>query len=43
MKEERGERNVYIKIMYREPLLVSYTLGNTIVILEGWLNVGNLM
>jgi hypothetical protein len=26
LKDERGKRNVYIKIMYREPLLVPYTL-----------------
>jgi hypothetical protein len=43
MKDERGKRNVYIKIMYREPLLVPYTLGNTVAIIERWLNVGNLM
>jgi hypothetical protein len=43
MREERGKINVYIKIMYREPLLVSYTLGNTIAILDGWLNIRNLM
>jgi hypothetical protein len=43
MKEEREKRNDYIKIMYKEPLLVSYTLGNTITTLKGWLNVGNLM
>jgi hypothetical protein len=43
MKDERGKRNVYIKIMYREPLLVPYTLGNIVTTLEGWLNIGNLM
>jgi hypothetical protein len=43
MKEGREKINVYIKIMYREPLLVPYTLRNTIATLEGWLNVGNLM
>jgi hypothetical protein len=43
MKEEKGKGNVYIKIMYREPLLVTYILGNTVVTLEGWLNVENLM
>jgi hypothetical protein len=35
MKDEREKRNVYIKIIYREPLLVSYILGNTIGSLEG--------
>jgi hypothetical protein len=43
MKEERKKRNVYIKIMYKEPLLVLYTLENTVATLECWLNVGNLM
>jgi hypothetical protein len=43
MKEERGKRNVYIKIMYRKPLLVPYTLGNTVATIEDWLKVGNLM
>jgi hypothetical protein len=40
MKGERGKTNVYSKIMYREPLLVFYTLRNTAAILEGWLNIG---
>jgi hypothetical protein len=43
MKDEREKRNVYIKIMYREPLLVTYTLGNTITTLKDWLNIENLM
>jgi hypothetical protein len=43
MKDERGKRIVYIKIMYREPFLVLYTLGNIVATLEGWLNIGNLM
>jgi hypothetical protein len=43
MKDEREKRNVYIKIMYREPLLVPYTLENTVAILEDMLNIGNLM
>jgi hypothetical protein len=41
MKDERGNRIIYIKIMYREPLLVPYTLGNTIATFEGWLNIRN--
>jgi hypothetical protein len=43
IKDERGKRNVYIKIMYREPLLVPYTLGNTVATFEGLLNIENLM
>jgi hypothetical protein len=43
MKEERGKRIIYIKIMYRKPLLIPYTLENTIVTLEGWLNIGLLL
>jgi hypothetical protein len=43
MKDERRKSNVYIKIMYRESLLVPYILGNTIAIIEGWLNIKNLM
>jgi hypothetical protein len=43
MKEEKGKRIIYIKIMHREPLLVPYTLGNTVTTLEGWLNIGNLI
>jgi hypothetical protein len=43
MKDERRKINVNIKIMYKEPLLVPYTLGNTVPTLEGWLNVGNLV
>jgi hypothetical protein len=31
VKEERGKIKVYIKIMYKEPLLVPYTLGNTVI------------
>jgi hypothetical protein len=42
MKDERGKRNVYIKIMYRKPLLVLYMLKNTIT-LDGWLNIENMM
>ena len=41
--EEREKRNVYIKIMYRGPLLVPYILENIIVTLDGWLNIRNLM
>jgi hypothetical protein len=43
MKDERGKINLYIKIMYRESLLVPYTLGNIVTIFESWLNIGNLM
>jgi hypothetical protein len=43
MKDEKRKRNVYIKIMYRKPLLVSYILENTVATLDGWLNIGNLM
>jgi hypothetical protein len=43
MKDERGKRIVYIKIMYRKPLLVPYILRNTVTILETWLNIGNLI
>jgi hypothetical protein len=43
MKDERGKKIVYIKIMHREPLLVPYTLENTVATLEGWLNIKNLM
>jgi hypothetical protein len=43
MKDERGKINVYIKIMYGEPLLVPYTLENTVTTLDGWLNIENLM
>jgi hypothetical protein len=37
------EANVYIKIMYKEPLLVPYILGNTVETLEGWLNIENMI
>jgi hypothetical protein len=30
MREERRKKNVYIKIMYRESLLVLYALENTV-------------
>jgi hypothetical protein len=43
MKNERGKRNIYIKIMYREPFWVPYTLKNTVTTLKDWLNVGNLI
>jgi hypothetical protein len=43
MKDERGKINVYIKIMYRELLLVLYTLKNTITTLDSWLNIENMM
>jgi hypothetical protein len=43
MKEERGNKNVYIKIMYMELLLVPYILGSTVAIIEKWLNIGNMM
>jgi hypothetical protein len=39
MKDERGKRIVYIKIMY----VVPYTLGNSVATIEGWLNIENLM
>jgi hypothetical protein len=42
MKDVRGKRNIYIKLMYREPLLVPYILGNTVATPE-WLNVGNMI
>jgi hypothetical protein len=34
-KKMKEERNVYIKIMYKKPLLVSYALENTIATLDG--------
>jgi hypothetical protein len=34
MKYERGKKSIYIKIMYREPKVVPYTLGNTVTTLE---------
>jgi hypothetical protein len=34
MKDERGKKIVYIKIMHREPLLVPYTLENTVATLR---------
>jgi hypothetical protein len=43
MKEERRKKNVYIKIIYKKPLLTLYTSGNTIATLDGWLNIENLM
>jgi hypothetical protein len=43
MKYKRGNINVYIKIMYRESLLVPYTLENTVTTLDSWLNIGNLI
>jgi hypothetical protein len=43
MKDGRKKRNVYIKIMYREPLLIPYTLGNTVAIIDDMLNIRNLM
>jgi hypothetical protein len=43
MKYKRGNINVYIKIMYRESLLVPYTLENTVTTIDGWLNIENLM
>jgi hypothetical protein len=43
MKDERGKINIYIKIMYGEPLLVLYTLENTVTTLDDWLNIENLM
>jgi hypothetical protein len=42
MKDGRGKKIVYIKIMYREPLLVPYILGNIVATIEGWLNIVNL-
>jgi hypothetical protein len=35
MKNEREKKIVYIKIMYREPLLVIYTLEKIVAIFEG--------
>ena len=43
MKNEKEKKNVYIKIMYKEPFLIPYTLRNTIATIEGWLNIENLM
>jgi hypothetical protein len=43
MKDEKGKRIIYIKIIHREPLLVPYTLENIVATLEGWLNIGNMM
>jgi hypothetical protein len=43
IKEEREKRNVYTKIMYREPLLVPYTLANIVATQGCWLNLGKLM
>jgi hypothetical protein len=43
MKVERRKRIVYIKIIYREPKVVPYTLGNTVTTLEDWLNIRNLI
>ena len=43
MKDKRGKRNVYIKIICRKPILVFYTLKNTVTTLKGWLNIRNLM
>jgi hypothetical protein len=43
MKDERGKIIVYIKIMYIEPLLVFYTLRNTIATFEYWLNIENMI
>jgi hypothetical protein len=43
MKDERRKRNVHIKIMYREPLLIPFTLGNILATLDDWLNIRNLM
>jgi hypothetical protein len=40
---ERGKRIVYIKIIYKELLLVPYILRNIVVTLESLLNIGNLM
>jgi hypothetical protein len=42
MKDERGKKIVYIKIMYREPLLVPYILENIVATIESWLNIVNL-
>jgi hypothetical protein len=42
IKDERGKRIIYIKIIHRKLLLVPYILGNTIATIEGWLNIGNL-
>ena len=42
MKEER-KKNIYIKIIYMEPLLISYTLENTVIIIDDMLNIRNLI
>ena len=42
MKEDKEKRNVYVKIMYKEPLLVPHTLENTVATLNDWLDVGIL-
>jgi hypothetical protein len=34
MKYEKGKKSIYIKIMYREPKVVSYTLGNTVTTID---------
>jgi hypothetical protein len=43
MKDEKGNIIIYIKIMYRELLLVPYTLENTIATFDGWFNIENLI
>ena len=43
MKEEKVKKNIYIKIMYKKPLLVPYILENTVATINGQLNVENLM
>jgi hypothetical protein len=43
IKNKRGKKNVYIKIIYSELLFISYTLRNTIANFKCWLNVRILM
>jgi hypothetical protein len=43
MKEDIGKGNIYIKIIYKKSLLVSYILENIVTIIEGILNIKNLM
>jgi hypothetical protein len=43
MKDNKGKKIIYIKMMHRKPLLALYTLGNTITTLKGWLNIENLI
>jgi hypothetical protein len=42
-KRKKRKKIIYIKIIYKELLLILYALKNTIAILGEWLNVKNLM